>query len=95
MQLPSLGIIELFLMLHSLRHWIEPNPIISDTTDIKPSYAWFYPCPEKIIILGKPGDDVLNIGFNSFKNPQSPSKPKRNIKGSGHEWLEYIQPFVF
>ena len=37
MQLPSLDIIELFLMLHSHRHWIEPNPIKFDTTDTQTS----------------------------------------------------------
>ena len=40
MQLPSLSTIELFLILHSLRHWIEPNPTIFETTDTQTSYAW-------------------------------------------------------
>ena len=37
MQLPSLDIFELFLMLHSRRHWIEPNPTTFEATDIIPS----------------------------------------------------------
>ena len=37
LQLPSLDIIELFLMLQSHGHWIEPNPIIFDITDTETS----------------------------------------------------------